>query len=185
MRPLRLSPRTAQQRPSLRAAAGYTLIELLLVLALLGIALSVVAVSVTQLVGRVQERGFVADFQHSLQRLQARSQLQNRIVVASVDFQSGRLQERTAEGWSTWLELDEPHRFEAIPDRPLNPNDTPRPPGPLTLMFFPDGQSTDARFVLRASAAQAWLVQLHGASGRVQMQPLADGFDPGAAPRMP
>jgi prepilin-type N-terminal cleavage/methylation domain-containing protein len=160
---------------------GYTLVELLLVLALLGIALAVVAVSVTQLVGRVQERSFVADFQHSLQRLQARAQLQNRIVVASVDFQQGRLLERTPEGWSVWLALEEPHRFEAIPDRPLNPNDTPRPPGPLTLMFFPDGQTTDAQFVLRAHAAQAWHVQLHGASGRMQMQPWQDGEQVSAA----
>lgn len=145
----------------MRRAAGFTLLELLLVLTLIGIGTGLAVVSIDRLASRNEERQWMDRTLQELRRLRNQAVLQGRPVQATVDFAQARID----SGAGNTLALPEPYQL-----RPLTDEDPPLQR--LNLVFFPDGSVQEARFALVPPKGPAQEFHLTRVSGRIERLPL-------------
>ncbi len=150
-----------------RAAAGFTLLELLLVLVLVGIGTGLAIASVDRLSVRMQERQWLDRTQQQLQRLRNKAVLGGRPVAAVLDFGAGTL----ASPAAPTLQL--PRGYQWSTAAPAG-----RAPGAagsetLKLLFLPDGTMRQAAFVMQTPSGQRAQFRLQAISGRIERLPLA------------
>ncbi len=146
-----------------RHGRGFTLLELLIVLALIAIAVTLAIASVDQLAGRVAERRWSDLTQQTLTRLRNQAVMGGAVIKAVVDFKNGEIA-LVAEDARQVLTL--PERYQFIPvagDAPVAPvNFT------LPLYFFPDGTMEEAVFDLRLPTQGVRRYRLSRYTGKIE-----------------
>jgi len=126
------------------SSSGFTLLELLIVLALIAIASVFSIASVDRLAGRVQERRWSDLTQQSLAKLRNKAVMGGTVVSAEVDFEGGQLVRGAGEVQDRLLVL--PASFRFLPATALTSGNTST--GKLALYFYPDGTMDEAMFDL-------------------------------------
>ena len=126
------------------SSLGFTLLELLIVLALIAIASVFSIAAVDRLAGRVQERRWSDLTQQSLAKLRNKAVMGGMVVSAEVDFEGGQLVQGTGDAQDRLLVL--PTSFRFLPTTAVASGNTT--PGKLALYFYPDGTMDDVMFDL-------------------------------------
>lgn len=126
------------------SGSGFTLLELLIVLALIAIASVFSIAAVDRLAGRVQERRWSDLTQQSLAKLRNKAVMGGTVVSAEVDFEGGQLVQGAGDVQDRLLVL--PASFRFLPTTAVANGNTPI--GKLPLYFYPDGSMDEAMFDL-------------------------------------
>jgi general secretion pathway protein H len=124
--------------------SGFTLLELLIVLALIAIASVFSIAAVDRLAGRVQERRWSDLTQQSLAKLRNKAVMGGTVVRAEVDFEDGQLVQGGSDAQDRLLVL--PASFRFLPTTAVASGDAS--PSKLALYFYPDGTMDEATFDL-------------------------------------
>lgn len=143
----------------MKKATGFTLVELLLVLVLVGIGTGLAVVSVDRLAGRTQENRWIDRTQQELRRLRNKAVLGNRPVEATLDLDRGMLS--TREG--TLLDLPDGYTLQSVPSRPTASRDQT-----MGLVFFADGTMEETHFALVTPSGLRQEFRLDRVSGRIE-----------------
>ncbi len=126
------------------SSSGFTLLELLIVLALIAIASVFSIASVDRLAGRVQERRWSDLTQQSLAKLRNKAVMGGVVVSAAVDFEGGQMVQGAGEAQDRLLVL--PASFRYLPATVAAYGNAS--PSKLLLYFYPDGTMDEAMFDL-------------------------------------
>lgn len=153
------------------AAQGFTLLELLIVLVLIGVGSTLAITSLGQFAGRSEARSGFERTYHELQRLRAQAIHRGVVVHARIDLDRRQLGVSEGGAWVARYELPTALHFvlPASQDRQGRPREEVDR-GELPLFFFPDGSASDARFVVRARHAGGFEDQqfrIVGLSGKI------------------
>jgi len=132
-------------RNRLRTSLGFTLLELLMVLSLIGIASVFSIASVDRLSGRVDERRWSDLMQQSLFKLRNKAMMSGATVQARLDFDTGELLQVGAEGADRLMVL--PTRFRFVAPTSENGRIDARD-HTMQLYFYPNGTMDEAVFDL-------------------------------------
>jgi prepilin-type N-terminal cleavage/methylation domain-containing protein len=127
------------------SSAGFTLLELLLVLSLIGIASVFSIASIDRLAGRVDERRWADQTQQSLAKLRNRAVLSGAVVRATLDLERGELFLVGSDAVDRLLVLPKTFRFRSPPSAATA---TSKPESRMSLYFYPDGTMDEAVFDL-------------------------------------
>lgn len=166
----------------MRVSRGFTLLELLLVLVLIGIGTALGVTSVDRLAGRAQEQRVKDQLQQELRRLRNQAVLGRRSVEAAIDLDQGRLlgaAARQGQAQRILLELPEGYHLSAAPSGgpSLGSGATVSRRGntarSIALRFHPDGSMDDARFTLTTPSGSEELFRMTKLTGRIERLPLA------------
>ena len=130
--------RTCQR--SGNSSAGFTLLELLIVLALIAVASVFSVAAVDRLAGRVAERRWSDLTQQTLAKLRNKAVTGGVVVSAIVDFDGGALLPAGTDNTDRLLVLPETSRF--VSSSSTGSSST------LPLYFYPDGTMDEAVFDL-------------------------------------
>lgn len=142
-----------------RAAAGFTLLELLLVLVLVGIGTGLAIASVDRLSARMQERQWLDRTQQQLKRLRNKAVLGGQPITGVLDFDRGTL---AGPGMAA-LTLPPGYHWRSVPEAELDEGAT------LELRFLPDGTlRRDTAFALLTPSGQRQEFHLRALSGRIE-----------------
>lgn len=143
--------------------AGFTLLELLLVLVLVGIASVFAIASVDRLALRLDQRRWFDLTQQALYRLRNQALLGGAPVTALLDFDQGLLLAAGAADQPPLLAL--PEHFHFLPDTTgTQPPDGSR----LALTFLPDGSAFEAAFRLSAPSNEQRRYRLLRVTGKIE-----------------
>ncbi len=146
--------------PSQRRSAGFTLVELLVVLVLVGIGVGIAAFSVDRLADRARERQWLDRTHQELKRLRNRAVLSGQAVDAVVRFDSGELRQ---QGGRAVVRLPENYRFARA--QATGADDLQL--ASEALRFFPDGSVKESRFFLETPSGTRYGFHLAQVSGRI------------------
>ncbi len=156
----------------MQAIRGFSLLELLLVLVLIGIGTSLGVASVDRLAGRAQEQRVTDQLQQELRRLRNRAILSRNAVEAVLDYEKGQLMgEPARSGKARPILMALPAGYHLAPAsivraRPERMNADSR----VTLRFYPDGSMDDTRFTLTTPSGSEQLFSLTRLTGRIDRQ---------------
>lgn len=187
--------------PSIRAAwtaqRGFTLVEVLIVMVIIGVSASLVLSSFDRTLRTSEERQWVEKTLRQLNRIKARATLSGRPQQLTINFASGTLgMQIDPLNEEVLLSLPEKYAFsrvrgdEALPEV-LDPADDK-----LRLALYPDGSTSGARFDLVAPKTGAHRILVHALTGKVetlrgkedapladlQLRPLKNGLEAALAP---
>lgn len=153
-----------------RPVRGFTLPELLVVMALLAIATLLAVGGAEPLVRAARERGWIDRLQAELIRTRSYSRVSG--TVAMVSFVPELEEIRFVTGSRTrLLALPDGFRFEAAAGAGEQVQ---------TLIFFPDGTASDLELVLTGSAGRATRLRVVGVTGKVELAPFEPTEEPPA-----
>lgn len=138
--------------------SGFTLVELLVVLAIIGLLLSLVPVAFDRVLPGLELDSTTRDLAAALRQARSRSIRDNRDIALILDLDGRRYQ---VEGVGRVHEID-----EAIEIRLLTAAEELEGEGRGRIRFFPDGTSTGGRVTLSAAGASR-TVEVDWLSGRV------------------
>ena len=156
----------------MRVVRGFSLLELLLVLVLIGVGASLGIASVDRLASRAQEQRVVDQLQQELRRLRNRAILGRNAVEAALDYQQGRLMGGPAtRAGSAPILMELPKGYHLAP-APAGGrrNAHAEANNPIILRFYPDGSMDDARFTLTTPSGSEQLFSLTRLTGRIDRQ---------------
>jgi general secretion pathway protein H len=158
----------------MRVSRGFTLLELLLVLVLIGIGTALGVTSVDRLAGRMQEQRVKDQLQQELRRLRNQAVLGRHSVDAALDLDQGRLlgaATRPGQPRRVLLELPGGYHLAAAPigTPPVRASNGPGSSGGfIALRFHPDGSMDDARFTLTTPSGSEELFRMTKLTGRIE-----------------
>lgn len=143
----------------MRRARGFTLIELILVLAIVGLAMAVAGVGLSRFSTQSAGQRLASQTQQALQRLRNQALQAHAVVEAELRFDTGVIQ-LSGPGGDVLVRLPEGARF-----RPLPPvaQDAER----LPLVFFADGTMADSAFALVHPGVRERQFHVWGAAGKI------------------
>ncbi len=147
-----------------RSGAGFTLLELLIVLVLIGVASAFSVAAVDRLAGRLEERRWADLTQQALAKLRNKAVMGGVVVRGLVDFDRGELLHLVGDGSDLLLTLPEKFRFSPS----SLPGPQTQPVARLPLYFYPDGTMDDAIFELALPSAGRRRFQLTRFTGRIE-----------------
>lgn len=122
------------------SCSGFTLLELLIVLALIAVATVFSVAAVDRLAGRVEERRWSDLTQQTLAKLRNKAVMGGVVVSAIVDFDGGALLQAGIDSKDRLLVLPKTYQFVLSSSTGVGSN--------LPLYFYPDGTMDDAVFDL-------------------------------------
>ena len=139
----------------MQAIRGFSLLELLLVLVLIGIGTSLGVASVDRLAGRAQEQ-----------------RVSRNTVEAALDYEKGQLMDGPARSDKTLPILMElPAGYHLAPASMVRARQgRTDADSRITLRFYPDGSMDDARFTLTTPSGSEQLFSLTRLTGRIDRQ---------------
>lgn len=141
-------------------ASGFTLLELLLVLVLIGIGTGMAFMSTDRLAARAADRRLGDQTQHGLRQLRNKAILTATPVRGKLDFEHGTL----SFSGRTIVSLPSQAKYRPTTDAAVSSS---RSDAVLELTFFPDGTTNNAQFLLVAPSGAQELFRLEGISGRI------------------
>lgn len=148
-----------------RGVFGFTLLELLLVLVLLGIGVSLGLASVDRMAGRSQERQWADKTYQSLRKLRNKAIMSSAPIEADLNFAKGQILLRSSRtSVISIIKLPEKYSFSATPNlhTPISEFDS------IALVFYPDGTMRDETFFLHAPSGYKQGFRLTTVSGRIE-----------------
>ena len=161
----------------MRKHRGFTLLELMLVLALIGIGTALGAVAVDRMAGRVTEQRTLDQVQQELFRLRNKAVLGRTTVEAVVDFEHQHFalvsrSSRSSPPPPALLTLPEGYSWAQLPAaQPKGPLMLREPATPsLLLRFYPDGTTEAAQFMVVTPSGIEQIFQIAGVTGRITRQ---------------
>ena len=156
---------------------GFTLIELMLVLVLIGIGTALGAAAVDRLAGRVTELHTLDQVQQNLIRLRNKAVLGRAVVEALVDFEHQRFALVTpaptpSSTRSSLATLPEGYSWAPLPAVQRSGPLTLREPttASLLLRFYPDGTTDSAQFMVVTPSGSEQIFRIAGVTGRIDRQ---------------
>lgn len=182
-----MTPRGATIEREPRAAAGFTLIELMVVIAIIGIVMRVALLNLGALVPATTLDGESKGLRAHIDFLRSEARLRGQTHSLELDLSNHRFRyvlpperrlashEAETEEWPlTWRPLDKRVKFHglAIPGRPVIEH------GIYRVQFDEAGQTGDLAIFLRLDSAAAdyvWSLQLHGLTGRSEIKKSIEG----------
>lgn len=126
------------------SGAGFTLLELLIVLALIAIASVFSVAAIDKLAGRLEQRRWSDLTQQSLTKLRNKAVMGGAVVMAVVDFDGGELLHVGSDSQRQLLVLPKAFQFVA----PASAGTADEPVRTMPLYFYPDGTMDEAVFDL-------------------------------------
>ncbi len=156
----------------MQAIRGFSLLELLLVLVLIGIGTSLGVASVDRLAGRAQEQRVTDQLLQELRRLRNRAILSRNTVEADLDYEKGQLVSRPERlGQTLPILMEVPTGYHLTPASTVRAKQgRTDADGRITLRFYPDGSMDDARFTLTTPSGSEQLFSLNRLTGRIDRQ---------------
>ena len=157
-----------------RPARGFTLFELLVVMALLGVATLLAAGGAEPLVRAARERGWIDRLHAEL--IRTRSYARASGAVAIVSFVPEQEEIRFVTGPRT--------RLLALPDgfRFGSRLETAGSEQVQTIVFFPDGTASDLELIVTGSAGRATRLRVVGVTGKIELTPWEPSGEPAGRP---
>lgn len=144
-----------------RVSRGFTLVELLIVMAIVGLSVTLVASSLERTMASAQERQWVEKTLRELNRLRVKAVMSGRVQRAELDFSSGSLRLANGVPETVLLSLPEKYVYQSVqPD--IQPEN-------LIISFYPDGSATESRFVLLTPKAGRHAIRVRGLTGQVEL----------------
>ncbi|MBS4095571.1 MAG: type II secretion system protein [Sulfuricella sp.] len=156
--------------PARAAQRGFTLVEVLIVMVIIGVSASLVLSSFDRTLKTSEERQWVEKTLRQLNRIKAQAILSSRPQQLNVNFANATLALQVdAANENVLLSLPEKYEFTRVRGADetvlevLDPADDK-----LRLTFFPDGSTSGARFDLAAPKTGAHHILVHGLTGKVE-----------------
>lgn len=138
--------------PTRRAAAGFTLVELLVVLAILAVAFAIVTPSVTRAIGAVGPSSVADDLAVALREARATAVVSASPIRFTLDATARRWKAGEREGsWPSGIAV----QMEAAPQ------------SEGAIVFYPDGAASGGRLVVGTGPARH-ILSVDWLTGRVQ-----------------
>ena len=153
---------TPQRHVGAQSARGFTLLEILVVMVLLGAATLIATGSAEPILRAARERGWIDRLQAELVR--TRNYARASGAVAVVSFHPGEGVVRFARGPQTG-ELALPSGYWLETEGGNDGLDQ-------TLVFFPDGSASDTEIVFALGAGRATRLRVAGATGKIELAPM-------------
>lgn len=146
--------------------AGFTLLELLIVLALIAVASVFSIAAVDRLAGRIEERRWSDLTQQSLAKLRNKAVMGGVVVSAMVDFDGGALLQVGSDNKGRLLVLPKTYHFVPSPSTVIG--------NALPLYFYPDGTMDDAVFDLALPSEGRRRFRLTRFTGKIERTTVND-----------
>jgi len=165
----------------LALARGVTLIEMLVVLVLIGIASAVVSASLFRGSERVQEMRWVHNLEHQLTKARARAVFSGRTQRLLVLTEEGRLAAKSGGGRITLLDLPQDYHF-SLDGIPLAERgdagahfglETDFDDEDHIFSFYPDGTATDAEFYLETPTQGIFRYRVSAVTAKIETASLS------------
>jgi prepilin-type N-terminal cleavage/methylation domain-containing protein len=159
---------------------GFTLFELLVVMALLGVATLIATGGAEPIVRAARERGWIDRLHAELVRTRSYSRASGTVTVAS--FVPGQEEIRFVTGSRTrLLALPDGFRFGSRFETATGGGEQAQTQT-QTLVFFPDGTASDLELIVTGSAGRTTRLRVVGATGKIELTPLESRSEPMAEP---
>lgn len=144
--------------------SGFTLLELLFVLVIVGLAGALTINNIGRLAGRTAELSKLDDIVHELKRARVQAILSGLPKQVELQYEAGAV-----------VPLQEGQKPIQLPERfALKANDAAgQPMAAQGIVFYPDGSATQALFLLTTPNYGSYEIRIHGLSGRVEARPVA------------
>lgn len=157
-------PISATGNKSPARQAGFTLLELLFVLVIVGLSGALVINNVGRLAGRSSELAQLDNIVHELKRARVQAILSGLPNRVELQYAAGALV--PARQGQAPMQL--PARFSLKASDPAG-----LPIEAQGIVFYPDGSATQALFQLSTPSHGSYEIRVHGLSGRVESRPVA------------
>lgn len=155
---------TGNKRPASKRQSGFTLLELLFVLVIVGLSGSLVIGNVGRLAGRSSEMSQLDNVVRELKRTRVQAILSGQPHRVELQYATGTL----VPAMPGQKPLSLPARFT------LQANDLDGMPlDSQSIVFYPDGSATQALFQLTTPNYGSYEIRVHGLSGRIESHPVA------------
>lgn len=145
---------------------GFTLLELLVVLVVIGLGSALGISAVDRLAGRTEESRWYDRTVQEVHRLRQQAVLGQRLIQAELSFSRGELLRVDLAPPKVLVALPAKYSFEPVPGVAGLPDSLPQ--DRVSLLFFPDGSLSDTRFALVGPQGQALQIHLAGLSGKIE-----------------
>ena len=152
------------------AERGFTLVELLIVLVVIGVMAALAVSNFSHFVSQSQEKHVLDDTVRELNRLRNKAILGRRLLRADLRFGSGEIVQIERAGNTTLVALPKDFSFEKSVQRTdLNPtSDAVAEGDELSILFHPDGSANEVRFDLLTPHGRRYAVRISGLTGRIE-----------------
>lgn len=150
-------------RTNPRRQAGFTLAELLVVMAIVGLSAALVATTFERTLTVAQEKNWTEKTLRELNRVKVKAILTGRKQQVSLDYLTGSM--RATDGVAERVLLSLPSKYAY---KGINPEGEEEG---LNIIFFPDGSATESRFDLIAPKSGRSSFRVRGLTGQVELLP--------------
>jgi prepilin-type N-terminal cleavage/methylation domain-containing protein len=157
---------------------GFTLLELLVVMALLGIATLLATGGAEPLVRAARERGWIDRLQAELIRTRSHARASGSVAIVSFVPEQNEIH-FVAGSRTRLLSLPDGFHFDAASDAAAGGSEQART---QTLVFFPDGTASDLELVVTGSAGRTTRLRVVGVTGKIELGPWEPRSESGAEP---
>jgi prepilin-type N-terminal cleavage/methylation domain-containing protein len=157
---------------------GFTLLELLVVMALLGIATLLATGGAEPLLRAARERGWIDRLQAELIRTRSHARTSGRVAIVSFVPEQDEIH-FVAGSRTRLLSLPDGFHFGGAADAAAGGSEQAQT---KTLVFFPDGTASDLELIVTGSAGRTTRLRVVGVTGKIELGPWEPRSESGAEP---
>ncbi|MBZ0143300.1 MAG: prepilin-type N-terminal cleavage/methylation domain-containing protein [Rhodocyclaceae bacterium] len=151
--------------PERSRQAGFTLVELLIVLVIIGVSTALVATSFGHMLSSGKDKHWVDKTVYVLNRLRVKAILSGRAQIAEIEYATGTIRAADSPPEASLLRLPEKYEFKDLNAAALLSDESE---GGLKITFYPDGSATEARFALVMPNAGWHGFHVRGLTGQIE-----------------